>query len=363
MKNISSVLLLFLLLAVGGCKKDNTIVDPGVSIGTSQVVYVVNEGNFNKANASLTLFIPDSNKTYQDVFASVNQRNLGDVGNDMVVWGSYGFIVVNNSQKIEVVSLDNLKSIGTIAIPGSKSPFKVAIFSDAKGYVTNLYDNSVTVFNPMSFAIVKDRIPVGVNPQGIAVCNGKVYVCNSGYGADSTVSVIDPSTDTVVKTIVVGKSPSEIAVDSQNKLIVKCDGVSSYPDPQKESAGSIVRIDPATNAVIGTLALPLATYDHPSKMAVTATGFAFIKVKTGIMKIATTTMSVVNAAFIPMSSFSVNGMAFENAKNRLYVADAMDYVSAGTVTLYDGTSGSVVTTFKTGIIPGTIAFRGSSLTW
>ncbi|HLP17161.1 MAG TPA: YncE family protein [Bacteroidota bacterium] len=356
--------ILMILAALGGCKKDGNIVDSGIDVTKAQVVYVVNEGNFTKANSSLTMYVPDSLKTYQDVFAAANNRNLGDVANDMVVWGSNGYIVVNNSQKIEVVSLDNMKSLGTITIPGSKSPYKVAVFSQTKGYVTNLNDGSVTAFNPTTFTIVKERIPVGENPQGIIAYNGKVYVCNRGseYGAgvDSTIAVIDPSTDTVVKTIVVGLAPNEIGVDSQGKLIVKCEGYSVYGKPQNDLAGSIVKIDPTTNTVTGTLLLPLAMYEHPTKMTVTATGFAFVKVKNAIMKMSTGSMTVVNPVFIPVSSYSINGLAFDNSKNRLYVADAVDYVSAGTVTIYDG-NGSVTGTFKTGITPGTIAMRSTSV--
>ncbi len=359
MKTMKMMLPVVMLLGLfAGCKKSDSITDPGTIPGAAQAVYVVNEGNFGKGNASLSMYIPDSGKVFQDVFTSVNQRSLGDVGNDFVVYGKYAYIVVNNSQKIEVVTLETMKSAGTITIPGpdAKSPFKVAIYSSTKGYVTNLYDNSVTVFNPTTFAIVKERIPVGMNPQGIVAYNDKLYVCNSGYGADSTVSVIDPLTDTVVKTIVVGKQPSEIGVSSAGKLIVRCEGVGSYPDPQKESAGSIVRIDPATQTVTATLPLPLANYDHPTKMAVSVHGFAYVKVSSGIMKVETNTLTIAKEAFIPFSSWSINGMAYDDTKDRLYVADAVDYVSAGTVTVYDA-EGKVATTFKTGIIPGKIAFK------
>jgi YVTN family beta-propeller protein len=357
MKAITALLLLLLLLAgVNGCSKTGGITDGGALPGAAQSVYIMNEGNYGKANASLTMYLPDSLKAYQDVYFTANGRNLGDVGNDMVIYGKYGYIVVNNSQKIEVVLLETMKSAGTITIPGTKSPFKAAIFSDTKGYVTNLYDNSVTVFNPTTFAVVKDRIPVGLNPQGIISFNGRIYVCNSGYGADSTVSVIDPLTDTVVKTIVVGKSPSEIDYTTDQKLVVKCEGVSSYPDPTKEAPGSIMKIDPSTLAVTGTLPLPLATYSHPEKMAVSGAGYAYVKVKSGIMKIETAQLTVVNAGFIPFTSYTINGMAYDRTNSRLYVADAVDYVSAGTITVYDA-DGKTTATFKAGVIPGAITFK------
>jgi YVTN family beta-propeller protein len=352
--------LLMLLLLLNGCKKNDSITDAGQLPSAANAVYIVNEGGYNKGNASLTMYLPDAGTAYQDVFASVNGRNLGDVAQDMVIYGKNAYIVVNNSQKIEVVTLETMKSVGTITIPGSKSPYKIAIYSDTKGYVTNLYDNSVTVFNPTSLAIVKERIPVGLNPQEIILANGKLYVCNSGYGADSTVSVIDPLTDAVVKTIVVGKSPSQIGTSVDGKLIVNCLGESTdYTDPTKGPAGSIVKIDPATQTVTGSLVLPTAVYGHPSKMAISPLGYAYVAVMGSVLKMETATMTVVNAKFIPLTTENIYGMAYDNATNRLYLADAGGFVSAGTVTIYDAT-GQSVTSFKSGIASSTIVFKSAA---
>jgi YVTN family beta-propeller protein len=359
------VSLLVLLLAVGGCKKDNAIVDSGFTNTAGQVVYVVNEGLFNAGNASITLYLPDSLEAFQDVFENANNgRHLGDVGNDMAVRDTVGYIVVNNSQKIEVVALATMKSIGTVTIPGTKSPYKIAIYSGSKAYVTNLFDNSVTVFNPTTLTIVKERIPVGANPEGIAVCGDKIYVCNRGSeygvsGVDSTVSVIDPLTDTVVKTIVVGKAPTQAAVDGQGNLIVRCEGFTWYePDPVRETSGSLVKIDQATGTVAMTLPLPLASYNHPLKMAVSAAGIAYVSVKTGIIKVATSSMTITDAGFITPEVQNLNGMAFDNYGNRLYLAIAPNYSNPGKVDVYD-VNAAKTASFTAGIGPGTIAFKNT----
>ena len=176
---------LFILgLLIAGCTSSPTAPEAGIGTVTKGV-YVVNEGNFTRNNATLSLYLPDSNKVYPDIFSAANGRLLGDVANDMVLFNDRGYIVVNNSQKIEVISLLDQKSVGTLVIPGSKSPYKLAILNSAKAYVTNLYDNSLTEFDPMSLQITQERILVGNNPEGIALANGKLYVCNSGFGADS----------------------------------------------------------------------------------------------------------------------------------------------------------------------------------
>ena len=46
--------------------------------------------------------------------------------------------------------------------------------------------------------------------MGILYANGKIYVCNSGFGYDSTVTVLNATTGALIRTVVVGDSPSEI---------------------------------------------------------------------------------------------------------------------------------------------------------
>ena len=68
--------------------------------------------------------------------------------------------------------------------------------------MTNSNSNTVSVINPTTNTVVA-TIPVGESPFGVAVnpANGLVYVTNAG---SNTVSVIDPATNTVVATIPVG---------------------------------------------------------------------------------------------------------------------------------------------------------------
>lgn len=335
-----------------GCKKESPVAPIQELPTSTKGVYIVNEGGFTKSNSSLSFYIPDSNKVYSDVFFAANNRSLGDVANDMVIYGNKGYIVVNHSNKIEIISLDNNKSLGIMAVAGN-SPSKLAIVSDSKGYTTNLYKGTVTSFNPTTYSVIKDGIKVGSNPQGIAVANGKVYVCNSGYGSDSTVSVIDPGVDSVVATIKVEKQPTDIAVDSDGELIVTCYGYSDFSDPTKDTPGNITVIDPKTNSVRATILLPLATYGHPSELAISNKGYGFTFVKNGVLKFDTKTNSIISSVFIPKAAYSV---AVDDVTDKIYIGDAKDYVQNGSVFVYDK-NGIKTDSVTVGIIPGTIVFK------
>ena len=335
-----------------GCTK-NGPVSSGEELPVSTTgVYVVNEGNFQKSNSSLSFYVPDSDKVYPDVFFAANGRSLGDVGNDMVIFENKGFIVVNNSNKVEVISLANNRSLGTMYV-GSDSPYKLAILSDSKGYITNLYSGSVTSFNPTTYTVIKDGIKVGSNPQGIAIANGKVYVCNSGYGDDSTISVIDPGVDSVVQTITVAKQPTNIAVDADGNLVVACYGYIDYTNSANDTPGNITVIDPSRNSVVATIPLPLSAYGHPSGLAVSSRGYGFIIAQNGIAKFDTKAASIIVPVFIPKSPYCI---AVDDVTEKIYLGDAKDYVQNGMLYSYDK-NGLIGDSATVGIIPGVIVFK------
>ena len=346
--------LLLLLQVFIGCRTSPTE-SSDTTPQSSAGVYVVNEGNFQRGNSSLTVYLPDSNTAYQDVFALANGRNLGDTGSDIVVYSGKAYVVVNGSQKIEVISLDGYKSVGTLTIPGKRGPYKLTILNDAKAFVTNISDTCITEFNPSTLQITTDRIKVGNNPMGIVGVNGKVYVCNSGFGYDSTVTVLNATTGRLVKTLSVGGSPSEIGVSPNNEVIVKCDGRSDYINPANDTPGSILKISSDNDVVTIRAILPLVTYGHPGRMTISNKGVGFFQGKTGIIKFSYsgTGLSIGGTPFAAVTGY---GLAYDDATDRLYVTDAKDYTQPGDVYVFD-VEGQQKAKFQAGVIPGVIAFR------
>ena len=347
-------LVLAFVVTMGGCQS-NPAGPSGSTPGATTGVYVVNEGNYQRGNATLTFYIPDSNKAYQNVFALANGRDLGDTGNDIVIYGDKAYIVVNGSQKVEVISTADNKSVGTLQLPGQRSPYKIVILSDAKAYVTNLMDSSVTAFNPSTLQIVFDRIKVGLNPQGIATANGKLYVCNSGFGSDNTVTVLNAGTGALIKTMVMSDSPSEVGVGPNSVVIVKCDGKSDYTSSANDTPGSISVIDTDNDVIVAQAILPLATYGHPGRMTVSSKGYGYFNGKTGIIRFSFTS-STLNVGGTPFSTMQAYGLAIDDVTDRLYATDPKDYVQLGEVAIIDS-KGIEMKRFTTGIIPGAIAFK------
>jgi YVTN family beta-propeller protein len=340
------------LIILTGCSKEEPTVAKEENPLSVKGVYILNEGGFTKSNSSLTMIVPDSGKVYSDVFFAANNRGIGDVANDIVLYDKKAFIVVNNSHRIEVISTETHKLLGTINVPGN-SPNKIVIANASKGYITNLYKGTVTVFNPTTFAVITSDIPVGMNPQGMAVTGGKLFVCNSGYGSDSTVSVIDVAKDSVIAVITTAKSPTDIAVDSDGDVIVLCNGYTDFVNSANDTPGSIAVIDPVLHTVKTTINLPLASYGHPGELTLSGTGYGFTVVKNGLLKFDTRTNAIVNSSFIQRTGYSI---AVDNVSERIYIGDAKDYNSNGTIYIYEK-SGVLKDSADVGIVPGTIVFK------
>ncbi|HDP54471.1 MAG TPA: YncE family protein, partial [Bacteroidetes bacterium] len=218
-----------LLLFASSCVKEPMEPNnkPLASIDTSLAtmgLYVLNEGLFNLNNSTLTWFSYADGESVTDFFEQKNGRSLGDTGNDIAIYGSKMYVVINVSSQVEVVNPFTGKSIKQIAFfNGDKprQPRRIA-FHGSKAFVCS-FDGTVALIDTASLEI-EQLIEVGRNPDGIAVLNNKVYVSNSGGldapNYDSTVSVIDIETMSEIKRIDVGLNPFSLVPDDYGNLYV-----------------------------------------------------------------------------------------------------------------------------------------------
>ena len=129
-------------ISLVSCREDETIFlsqDTAVaaprSDGNIEGFYLLNEGNMGMNRASLDVFNYRTGNYTTDVYSERNPsvvKELGDVGNDIKIYGNKVYAVINCSNKVEVLEKWTAKRIKKIDIPNCRY---VAFYKD-KAYVS-----------------------------------------------------------------------------------------------------------------------------------------------------------------------------------------------------------------------------------
>ena len=368
MGGVSFFFLLFLLLFASCDDLEDTDTPSGggdgmpVETGTTEL-YILSEGLFNLNNSSLALYSFKNNQLNTDYFRSINRRGLGDTANDMAIYGSKLYIVVNVSSQIEVVDLQSGKSVKQIPMlsenGSSRQPRNIA-FEGGKAYVCS-FDGTVARIDTASLSI--DALTrAGRNPDGICVQNGKLYVSNSGgldwegIGVDRTVSVIDIPSFTEIKKIEVGPNPGKIQAGPDGNIYVATHG-------ENIEAGDyhFVQIDGHTDQVVRTFDEKVLSFTIHDNMAYLynydyRTQDSQIKVfnlKTG--KTERENFITDGTAIRTPYSISVNPYS-----GNIYITDAYDYKVKGDVLCFSPQGQLIFKLPNVGINSNTVLFRNKA---
>jgi YVTN family beta-propeller protein len=235
----------FTLLIATSCDSTNSN-----SSNSLKGVYVLNEGNFGQANASITVYNTEARQAVQNIYENQNGTPIGDVLYSATEIGDRLYLVVNNSNKIVVVDKESFTMISTITIEDQASPRELIEINENKAYVTNLFGNSVSVIDLIENEEVS-TIPVGSNPEGIAQVGNFAYVANSGFGNGNTVSVIDTDLDEVIRTLTVGDNPVSIVKRDNDILWIVCVGAyGDFSNPDDDTPGTIYVINGTTGDIV-----------------------------------------------------------------------------------------------------------------
>lgn len=359
MKNLK--LTIYAILAIAtftSCTNDDDAPVVEVPLGAYQNgILIVNEGNFGQDNSSISFLSGDLETFQVNAFTAVNPTlTLGDITQSIGFNDDKAYVVVNNSDKIEVLNRYTLQHIATVST-GLDNPRYVE-FANGKGYVTNWgdagspSDDYVAVLN-LSTNTVATTIPVVEGPERIVQNNGKLYVAHKGgYGFGNVVTVINSTSDTNESTISVGDVPGSLEI-SNGFLYVLSEGNPGWT-PGTETIAKLHKINLSNTAEITTL--EFTSGNHPQNLDVDG-GNIYYSNTNNVYKISEANFTLPTAAMFNTSAQNVSGFyGFAVKGSKVFIADANDYSSAGEIFVYSNT-GLVLNTRTVGICPNGFYFN------
>lgn len=365
-----------------GCRNDDDIPDPvpnqtqdpaipipGEDGYTLHGFYLLNEGNMGTNKATLDYMDFATGVYTRNIYSSANPTQpmeMGDVGNDIAIYGSKLWAVINCSNKVEVMRAKDAVRLGQIDIPNCRN----IIFHKGYAYVTS-YAGPVDIdpdYKQKGFVAKIDtatlqevgRCIVGFQPDGLAVCGDKIYVANSGGylvpNYENTLSVIDIATFTEVSRIPVAINLNQVISDSHGNV-----WVSNRGDYYNVSS-KLYCYNPAKNIVTDSIDTPVSDMTlHGDSIYIISSAWSNITMSdvasTAIVN--TSTRSCVSNGFIAPTLLTQikkpYGIAVNPVNGDIYVTDAGNYVTPGWLyCLYpDGTQRWRQ---RTGDIPAHFAF-------
>ncbi|MEQ8909681.1 MAG: hypothetical protein RIC95_10845 [Vicingaceae bacterium] len=333
-----------LVLMVVACKEQDEPEPLAVEEVQAANVIVLNEGNFQWANASLSLYNEESRKVDNKVFQKNNNNlPLGDVVQSMVQIGDLGYFVINNSNKIRVLNLNTFRSEG--AIENLNSPRYILPISAQKAYVSDLHEDKIYVVDLSSQSILK-TIPTQGWTEEMVLLGDKAFVCQMD---SNEVLVFDTKKDSLLQRISTYTSPQYIEVDVNQDVWVSCSGSSnSLAALQKIDANQlqVVRTMAAqnTNESIGEIEL------SPQKNKL------YYLTEKGMNQLSVTDSILPTQPWIASAGRNLYGLSVNPQNGEIYLCDAIDFQQEGVVYRY-GENGSLIDQFQVGIIPGDVYFK------
>lgn len=374
MKQITTYSMLLLLCLLAGCRGDipflhseEELLQP-VQHRHIRGFFLLNEGNMGSNKASLDFFDVGTGKYQRNIYPTRNPgivKELGDVGNDIAIYGSKLYAVINCSHYVEVMDVHTGRHVGSIDVLNCR----YIVFHDGKAYISsyagpvqidpNARPGKVVEVDTTSLKITREVV-VGYQPEEMVITGGKLYVANSGGyrypNYDTTVSVVDLRTFAVDHTIDVAINLHRMALDRYGRIYVSSRG--DYYDVKAD----VYVVDTQTDRVTRRLDIPASEMCLVGdSLYMTAVEWSYVTQSNTVSY----TLYDVGRQEVVTRNFITDGtdrqikipygVAVDPETRDVYVCDAKDYVTPGTLYCFSP-AGKLRWKVTTGDIPAHFAF-------
>ncbi|GHU67316.1 hypothetical protein FACS189413_01860 [Bacteroidia bacterium] len=318
---------------------------------------------------------------------------LGDLGQDLLISGNKLYISMSNSSYVGVLDIENhAKGVFILNQGGNKQNNASLMFYDAaKDEISNVsvqnmkmirlfndetprtprylaahegkiyvscWDGTVARIDAAGLTVEGSSSSVGKYPEGMAVANGKLYVANASYMAetDHTLSVINLS-DFYAKNqelITVGENPNIVKADGKSSVYI------SYQGNFMDVPGGFQRLNVTTNQVTGLADAPTTDFalsgDYVYFYNITYDENWNPTSAFGRYNVSQATADAIEPiVYDDVTIQNPYGIAIAS-DGKLYIADAVDYSNPGKIYVFDAT-GKKIAEHTAGINPCKFVFN------
>lgn len=369
MKRLNLFLLAILAVSLFSCKPDEPVNPSGVTVGSG--VFVLNEGNFQFSNGSLSFYDPVADTVANNLFYKVNNAPLGDVAESMALMDGKLYIVVNNSNLIYKVDANTMvcDTSKPFKLTDFYSPREMFIVAPDKAYVSDLIGTDLWIINPQDMTHT-GTIAMGNTTEKMVQVGNELYVSNWSYyyidayshESYNTVQVVDLNNDMKVADIEVGREPNTMVVDKNGHVWVLCEG-RSWEDEFGENP-TLWEIDPMLKTATQRCEFK-GPFDFDDDIKGVATALKanpagdqfYLIYNNDVRRFDLATMSLSETFRItPGTDGLFYNLAVDPRTGDLYVTDAKNYMMNGTVYRYSS-DGLLLASFEAGLIPSAMLFK------
>lgn len=212
--------LLCLLLAACDGKEPAA---PDTAPDTAADAYILNEGSWGGNNASLSLLRTADGHIQNGYFAARNGCGLGDVAQDIILYGSKIYVAVTESKTLWVLNPATGLAIRRLSLAAKPRSFAAA----GGSLYLSCYDKTVLRIDTATLTVTATCHLSGLQPEQMAAAGSRLYVANSwqqtangDFLYDSTLSVVDLATFREIGKITVGHDPTRLKALGDGRIAV-----------------------------------------------------------------------------------------------------------------------------------------------
>jgi DNA-binding beta-propeller fold protein YncE len=328
-------------LVAFSCKKDKP--NPTATIlpkDSTGRVLIVCEGSLGNGNSELSIYYPNKDSVFNDVYKNANGQSLGDVFQSVSKINQQYFLCVNNSDKIVVLDANTWQQKATIK---ASKPRYLLDVGHNRAYVGSLFSNTIFVINTLTFSVEKEIKMPYQNAEGMILKDGIAYVCCWDTACNKLYQ-INTSTDNIIDSIqLAGNAPQNILLDKENKIWVMAGNAYKAKD------ASLSRIDISTKKTI-------QSFLFSKGIEAIKANYNGGTVNNGVFRMPIGSSSLPDKALIACQANQYFwGLAVEPNSGNIYVGDPKGFVQKGTVLIYNP-SAQLLQQFNVGLGVGSFLF-------